>query len=497
MKTIGLCAVFLATMMALPITTFGQVGTCPQPGDDFFGAGPCCNAVTQAPAFSLPVLPAAGINMNAQWARISDCNTVTEEKVTINIQMRSTVPYFIGTVGGEPACDEVSFLITGSNASGTFSFNIGNPTNWTTSSVRSDWIMGKYTRTWDSLDDNGLLRQYYRFLISGDIQFGSGTVGSQVPNCAQSGSATYGAALMNGYIDISCESDRLDDAEHPLLPQACFTCPPPPIEFQASLVLTHYLGCQSHAVLPQNQRQLSPGHVNRHQDDSYHLVGPDNFSFSTLNQSIASMDFNNSFFDSVRSTVSHYGGVVLNCDPGPINRPGPQCLYEMRHLVNSTQTFDGCICGTGTGRYIGRSIGATLNCMGTPFPWNSFQITPDIPSGYVELNLGTWSNTARYDVRGVSALPVLGTIEYVDNCDPLVFVSGLSNPCQVFHLVFGIRTFHDTGNPNVNPPVIWSHLNGRVIKETLLDFGNHVSPFDLLQAGVPSYTNIVWTISEQ
>ncbi len=497
MKNIVLC---LLILMMFVSAGFCQ-GVCDDRGDDLFSSGPCCTPITLPfPLGGVPMLPSGGINMQAQWASIANCGTVTEEPVTINVQMAPARPNVPGQIAGLSACDEFRFLVTGANAGGTFSFNIGDPTRWTqTSSNRDEWILGKYTRTWEALDDNGLIRQYYRFLISGDINFTNGVLGTQVPRCTLTfTNGLGGAALMNGYIDISCQSKKLTDIEHPLFLQSCQTCVDGPVDFQASLVMTHYIGCQSHLDTPINVRSLLSGNMNKHSDTSYHLVAPNNFNFSQVDPSIAAMDFPGASYGSIRSTVSHTT-LLTDCGVfGYVPRPGPLCLYDMPQAVSSLNTFTGCLCGdTGAPRYYGRDIGSYVNCGGVAYPWYSTEIAPEIPSGYTEYNLGTWNSTARYDVKDVSPLPILGTVNYLDNCDPNVFNStGSGVPCEPLHLIFGIRTFYNDVDLNASPPVIWNTVGLRFVVDTLIDFGNHETGQDRLTAGAPAWTNIVWTISE-
>ncbi len=463
MKTIGLCAVFLATMSMVGHAQ----GFCPPFGDDFFGTNSCCMPAP-SPAFQIPLLGPNGIDIPAQWAHITNCGLANDTQVTINIQMTTTIPTVPGVTFGLIACDDVLFRITGSNTSGTFGFTIGN--NFTSPS-RLDWLMGKYMRTWFATDESGFSRQYYRFLISGDATFSGGASQTQVPKCT----STFGKAMMWGYLDLSCYSVHAPGMDPPSTP-----------DFRASLVLTHYDGCQSHMDIPQNGRKIPFGVGARHQGESYHLVAPNNFTFGTTSVvSSTALDFAGSSIDAVRSTVSRtfIGG-----------RSGPQCLSESTIDATNTNQFINCGCGSGTNpQYFHQKITGTAGvatCTG-PSPvrqWSSAAFVPEIPTGFFEMQIGTWSSAARFDVRDVTPFPILGLVSYLDKCDPLAIPPFGT---ESLHVVYGINTlFRGTANR----PTLFNN-GGSLPTDTLMDFGNSVTDRDEFDIGEPFYTNILWMIS--
>ncbi len=258
MKWITLCSLLV---LLSPNWMVAQVATCPPRGDDQYGVNACCTTPPM-PAFQIPVIdPNTGLTQTAQWAYIADCGTVVEEEMTINIKMATNPTNFPGNLFGMIVCDDVLFQITATSTDpgSALSFTIGNSL---ISQDRVDWLLGKYVRTWRAADVEGYDRQFYRFLIAGDANFLGGSQPTQVPPCQ----SNFTQVMMNGYIDLSCQS--YINGTTPL-----------PQNFTASLVLTHYTGCQSHMDIPSNLRKIPFGAPGRHQSESYHLVSPNDFDF--------------------------------------------------------------------------------------------------------------------------------------------------------------------------------------------------------------------------
>ncbi len=461
-----------------------QLPSCPPQADDRYNVGPCTNLVP-SPAFLTPTLgEQVGLTMAAQWAAISDCDTIDEvqEELVINITMNTVLPPVSTAMGvpGQLACDDVLFRITGQTSSGSFVFNIGTDVSATMMNTnRSRWILGKYSRTWLANDANGVPLQFVRYLLMGDMEIATPTPASPlVPDCMSIGTPDFrNRAAMHGYIDISCSNGSVEPPVDPVL--------------QASLVLTHYDGCHSHLDTPINPRALVNGNPAKHVGTTYHLVAPIGFDFTVpLLNPVIPLNIVNSPFDAVRSTVSRVLGPVMNYGM-TFTRIGPQCFYETSHTVNATTTSQDCVCTaiTDVNRYHHQVISGNLNCNVASL-WQSTFLVPEIPTGFFQYHLGQWTPSARFDVRSVHAFPVLGTISYLDQNDP--------SPMETIHIVFGINTYYaevpTLFDPDRNLPDLFN-TPGVVRTDTLLDFANSVGPEDRNMVGFPAYANILWMIS--
>ncbi len=456
MKTIGYWLLLLVTMSMM---TFGQGGTCPLPGDDIYGTGPCCTQVATLPTFNTVVLPSAGVNMQGQWAMIDKCADVYEVNLDLTVKMMLnpvTVPF---TNSGLIACDDVLFQVTGIDASGTFQMVIGTSL---TSNYRTDWLLGKYIRTWTALGEDGSVIQYYRYLISGDAVFNSSLPTNLLPPC----DANFSAVSMQGYIDLSCVQNLPD------------TSPPVP---QASLVLSHYDGCLSHMDTPLNPaRRIPAGGANKHVGMSYHLVAPGNFDFNAtlLSPGRLTLPFS-TIKDAVRSTATRTNS---------LNGSGPICVYEGQTAAASTNSSQSCLCDSApTNRYYHQDIlGSVQGCTGTGTSqiWKSIPLAPEIPTGFFQHQIGIWNSGARWDVHQVAPLVILGTFQYLDPC----YAGYTQNENRI---IYGTNSFYLATS---NQPTLF---NGVGPTDTMMDFGDNVGPSDLLTLGAPGYTNILWMISKQ
>ena len=462
---------------ALILLCLGQLGmaqqSCPTLGDDGFGywLGNCCDTASPnlpSPS-SFPTMEIAG-----QYAVIDNCQTVTNYDVDVTLQMFNHPGIPGGPQIGLPACDEFAFAV---NVTSTpVSFSIGQIP---VASDRTSFILAKFSRTWTIMDSNGQVRQYWRYVSSGDAKnfTGTGTSPNPIPPCWSNATPqpthTWDGVCFWGSIELSC---GLTGEE------------PPETDWRFSLSFTHYDGCLSHLATPLNDRQIPvvPGPAQKHLGTSYHLVAPNNFNWlagQPTNPSAALLS-TSSNLEAVRSTVSH------SQEPGD---PGPLCLFEWQSSHSSTEIGRVCGCdGDANGTTFTQQWDAEIFCNARP--WSTVAWVPDIPTGFNQQYLGQWTSAARDDVANVLNYSVLGTLDFGDECDP-------RNPGDGWkHIVYGVDwIFPD----DAIHPILFSS-SGAAATDMLLDFGDSCNPgipnntpgvSDFPKVGSPEYTNILWMIS--
>ena len=404
---------------------------------------------------------------SGSYACIENCSTVTAFDTTVTLRMFPH-PGIMGTANGQPACDEVAFVLQVQEIGlpPAFSFSIG--TNPPVNNVRSSFLSGKYMRTWVTIDSDGFVHQFWRFLVSGDAVWQSGARPCPIPPCIP----TYPSMSMHGHIDIECTEFNPHLGEY---------------GWSFNTQLTHYAGCLSHINIPQNTRNLPPSSL-RHDDTSYHFVAPGGFNWLANPPAAASLN-TASNLDALRSTVSHVNT--------PIGQPSLQvCQSEAALRTWGQPVSVTCACGQPGNFYYnqnwpgGPNQNAALCPMSFEKEWSSLVLVPEIPTGFVQQYLGEYPPAGvPYVMRGIKIFAVLGTVSYDDFCD-----LRLDSEKETTHVVFGSNHIYDPRRQN-EPILFASFTTFGPTTDMLLDFGNNVLANDSLLAGAPGWTNILWMIS--
>ncbi|MCA9322076.1 MAG: hypothetical protein KDB53_15140, partial [Planctomycetes bacterium] len=314
--------------------------------DGFSVPGSCClpvtpNLLTQVPSMTI----------QAEWACFQDC--VPAQIFPVTVLMTGFMP---------TSCDEanVGFVVSGAGLN-----LITSPTL-------------KFSRTF--LHRAEPTRQTWRYLINDVIStFTPQTTPCPFPPCI---AMTANQFAVQGHLDISFAMEAPDNP-NPTDP------PPPDLEvWRFSLSLSHHVGCIVHSNNPMfNAHAIAPGTPARHDDRSYHLVGPTPFNFAATPPPGTAITIGNSGLDSVRSTVdaqvlclseAQVSGPVLGqlveyCFCG--TNPGPAIFYEQFFFPPS---LNAAVCPTS----------------GTSSPWNSIPgLTDFIGTGWVQQFIGRWTGT--------------------------------------------------------------------------------------------------------
>ncbi len=405
---------------------------------------------------------------SGSYACIENCELASSFDTTVLLQMFPH-PGVMLNANGMPACDEVAFVLQVQEVSfptPAFTFSIG--TNPPMSGVRSSFLSGKYMRTWVTIDADGFVHQFWRFLVSGDVVWQSGVRPCPVPPCVP----IFQVMSMHGHIDIECTAFNPHLGEY---------------GWGFNTQLTHYDGCLSHINIPQNPRNLSPSPA-RHDGTSYHFVAPGGFNWLANPPAAAALN-TTSNLDALRSTVSH-----INTMGQP---PLQVCQSEAALRAVGQAVSVTCACGQPGATYYNQSWpgggptdNAALCPLGVEYPWSAFPLVPEIPTGFVQQYLGEYPpGGVPYVLRGVKVFSVIGTVNYEDFCDMRPLAEK-----ETTHVIFGSNHIYDP--ELLNEPMLFSgFITFGPSTDMLLDFGNNATDTDGILAGEPGWTNILWMIS--
>ncbi len=394
-------------------------------GDDNFGLG-CCTE----PAPSYPNFPA--ITTLGRYACLDSCAVETVIDVRIDLEQ----PVFV-------LCDTAEFAVRVTPLLGGFPSMSGK-------------LRAKYSRTWQ-LTGNGI-KQIWRFLLNGDLALGNEVLVTS-PCPAPPGGPRH---HFFGHIDYICDPSQ---AHVDLLLD--------------SFSLNKLPGCISHA--PGTARpKTGPA---AHYGNSYHLVAPANFSFTSGGP--GNLIGGPVFGDAVRS--SFVGG----CFPSTYS-----CVGEAR--VQGGEYFsancDICACAAfpcvGPYRHYGMSV--PVDCNGEVTILEGARgVIPVAPEGIIGLDLGGWSG----------GLAPQGSTELFVKYGAV----SLARPClgeaRGDHTVFGVGTYAVEGSE----PVLFSDgpSDGGLPISTFIDLQNSLVPQSSLstggvfcttladQFGAPAYGDVV------
>ncbi len=458
----------------------------PTLGDDNFDdpAATCCDTVV--PNFpGLGVLPA--LTVTGEYGVLDACANIYQLPVSVTVTptLHPGVfldPLFLTPAGGQQACDEIAFFIEVKDPAtpSQLGFTIGTATPLTTD--RSSFALGKFMRTWTTVDPGpqGVIRQHWRFLVSGDAVFAvlPSSGGLYEPPCQVNSllAGPFPAAGFFGVIDYSFAEKETG------------------LDWRVSLSLSHHHGLVSHLDTPLNPRALaSVGGVPSpfmHANCSYNLVAPGGFVFGAAKPPASTFNVS-SALDALRNTISDADGTAFPAPPSP-GFTMPECLREDHMVALSTNATDFCPATGqgGVGNFIIQTWDAPFNfatCGPSTYPWYTVPVTPYLPAGFEQEFLGSWPATARSDVASVALTSVVATIVHEPSCQPVPY------PDEHFHICFGTNSLFDLTQGNA--PVLFGPQAG--VTDMLLDFGNNVerNSYYVPQAGEPGYTSVLWMIS--
>lgn len=302
-------------------------------------------------------------------------------------------------------------------------------------------LIAKYSRTWISGDTG---TQIWRFVLNGDFEY-SPSVG--IVACPNPPHAN--PAHVVGSIDYTC---------NPIGPIS---------SAQVALNLSHLPGCISHG--PLSARPLPAAQA--HNERSYHLVAPGNFTFTVVN------DIQGPFFEeAVRSS--------------PVGNNFPltyQCLSEAPMREGKLASiFKNCLCPFLTGgAWVHSEIKGEVDCQGAAGTFASVAgFDPVVPTGLAGLRLGTWSGPAW---PGDLELTVYaGYFRYEDPCATFDDL----DPDRIFGVgTSGVPGFL-FGSPSLQPEKVFVD-----IQDSLVQVTSPGLPVLKKIFGAPAFGSLVWNLN--
>ncbi len=466
----------------LPISPTSHAQLVYPIGDDLFDSVTCCTTVVP----NIPMVTSGVFlgNQTGQYGEFDRCALLKNTPVDFSVFLfphPGGIPAMMGPpTAGLPACDEFVVLITVNDTAGLPFTTIGAAPG--SSAKRNHFTLAKLVRTWIALGPNGTtLYRYWRYMLEGDGTSFAPTpaiLSSSIPACFSTtpvGGTSFDRVVFRGYLDIMRPVDQNEDFIDPVDGQA-FT-----------LVMSHYDGCLEHINFPLvNSRAIATAIPSKHIGRSYQFVSPNNFSWLNSLPSASQLDLANVSHDSLRSTVSH----TTQLSPTFGQSPGPLCLAEMPLVVLGTTDNPVCNCGSPSGSVadFNQSYLAPANfgtCV-TQQPWNTFVMTPEIPTGFTQTYLGIWTQFARPDLIFVETTFAIGTIKYADHC-----ARQNSYATSDEHLVWG-NASRWQNLMVANIPTISKMGEPPTQTDYMLHFGNHVDETDNFIVGEPAYVNVIW-----
>ncbi|HGY92758.1 MAG TPA: hypothetical protein ENK43_16435 [Planctomycetes bacterium] len=391
---------------------FGQV--CSIPGalfvDDGFRSNPynglCCFPVTN------PMIQAFGpVTVNAEFGVVDQCNTV--QKYPIALTVGALTPMGTG-------CDRFEAQLSTSANGVLIPFN------------QNTLLELKYVRTWVeiSFSTSQPIRQVFRFLINGDLTFDT-SPGAVFPDCVP----VIGPPWFHGFIDYAVPANG------------------GPVTIM--IALNHDPGCLAHLNNPTyNMESIPPGIMGRHDEKSYHFVGPAPFTwFDQYPGPPSPLDL---VVTDVKDAVRSVNDVAF-----------PNCIEEVPiDAVALLPSFENCLCTFGTGQNIWyhQDLAGQVRCtdIGQPLTsaWTSIpNLAPELPTGFAQMFLGVSVATGQYGFKQ-RIYSSVGFLDYDDIC-PNTLLNGFSPPG--FRIVWGATTynegplvavlFEDLCNIDTTPPI--------------------------------------------
>ena len=415
MKLFGILS--LAVVLSLGAGASAQP-ICTAFGNDGFELGPCCGSPT---SLNLPTsIPL--ISQNGKWGCFRDCGLEAESSVSVRLtfQWMALCDYGLMNVLALPS------------GAGAPQFQ--------------GYLFAKYSRTWtDFAYPGGPPRQVWRFLVNGDFPFG--TVGPSpcpTPPCGATGQAVH----MHGFVDYFCDP---------------FTG----VGYQFRMNLNHEVGCLSHAGFSSRPLVGPPSHDDR----SYHLVSPDNFTFGYVTPTSGNL-----IGESLRASDLSWT---------PFNY---QCRNEARIVGGSIADVQNPACFSCTsssgfmpGAYHQQQLNGYTDCSatGVATPFSSLPIPGLFPGGMLAHPIGAW-NTPFGNLRLTT---YFGVMNYTDPCTG-------EGP---FHVFAGAGVRYAT------PQVLFPTPSGLSLTAMdMIDLGNVrvLPPFDSYPWGSPYATSVVWQLAQ-
>ncbi|HGY90311.1 MAG TPA: hypothetical protein ENK43_03960 [Planctomycetes bacterium] len=375
----------------------GQICTIPGANfnDDGFRSNPynglCCLPVTN----SLSIPSFAAVTVNAEFGIVDQCSTV--QKFPITLTVGPLTP--LGT-----GCDR-------------FQAQFSTSQNGVFVPLASGTTMElKYVRTWVEINfaTSQPKRQVYRFLINGDVIFDM-SANAVFPECVP----VVGLPWFHGFIDYAVPVNGTGGAT-------------------AMIGLTHDTGCLAHLNSPIfNAEALQPGTVGRHDEKSYHFVGPTPFIW----------------FDQYGAPPSPLDLVVVDAKDAvrSVNDVAfPNCIEEVPMGPSViVSDFENCLCTFGTGQDIWyhQNLAGQISCTDSGVSltnawYSKANLTPELPTGFAQMFLGISAAFGQYGYKQ-RIYSIVGFLEYADIC-PNTLLNGTdpNNP-EVFRIVWGASTYNE------------------------------------------------------
>lgn len=374
----SLALLALIALILSPAASSGQIQPC-QPADDGFNVGCCVTPQPNVPAFPT-------IQSTARYGCIKDCS------------LEAQFPYSVVVLFQWALCDYAMIDITATPAVA------GLPAITTQQ-------LAKYSRTFMEMHPTGGMRQVWRFLLNGYAAYGPASAASLVP-CPVPPTVTAGLPVhMIGSIDYIC--DPFSTAAAP---------------FKVRLNLNHLTGCFSHA--PFSTFPLAGPAA--HNDRSYHLVAPGNFTFAPVPEPMGPI-----VAEAVRPSIFSWTPFNYLCRSeeqvvggqlGTQNRYCYECPVSTLALPQI---------------YANQMLSGAAACLGTTSPFQTVPVPGVLPSGMVTLNLGFWTPTPA-DPVAMDLFVHIAFLHYTDICTnrgPFHIVTGVSTrSTQTPTLLFGSPT---------------------------------------------------------
>ncbi len=334
------------------------------PGDDGFDVGCCLPPQPNLPSF--PPFTESGT-----YGCLLDCSLEAQ----FNESVMLSAPNFV-------TCDLAIIQVTVTGATATApSF--------------SGFVLAKYERTWMEVLSTGAMRQVWRFLVNGDLNYTLSSIGSGAP-CPVPPCAVPPASLpvhFTGHIDYALDCS---------LPGVTGN------SWHIALNLNHVTGCLNHASFSARPLVGPPAHTNR----TYCLVAPANFVFgpSTVPSGTPLIG------ESVRSAL-------FNSSTGLYQCYGEAHVATFGTVQDNFQYCYGCgpVIGAGPAIWHDQEIHGSVSCgpLTVLIPFDTVPVPGIFPTGMVSMEIGSYVgiNPDAFPT-GRSISLNYGVMHYVDNCLP-------------------------------------------------------------------------------
>jgi hypothetical protein len=400
----------IGVVVTMSMTVFPQGGLCPIVSwgvDDGFRTGQCCFPVA-------PNLPGLVIQTFAgRYGTFLNCQVEVDDPVQITL------------MGINPIGCPNAPAVPGEDLTATIAITAPFPAP--TLACPAAYL--RFSRTYyiQNPDGNGDL-QVWRYLVNGNFMYTSGEVTRRIPDCA----ATFGDVWFKGILEFACrpgfggviggqQGGGGGDGKAP--------------DEYYLIALSHHEGCIDHQFVPINVRGIPGPSPLRHDDRSFHIVAPANFTFLSGIPLPGAIDIPFSVQDSVRSNISPNSPMCLSeLAMDPVLGVS---LVEVANLAN-------CYCSIAQSPiWRHQNLLGALDPACAVFP--IFQSVPSPigpPTGFAQQYIGLWGPSTPWTFPGKTELHAnIGLISYVDNC----------NPATTWQLTYGNTTYTDpvSDNPTI------------------------------------------------